>query len=726
MPITLAAAGLAAALLAVAPSEEGVTAAPDKSRFLVGFSEDAVKWSPDAIVPAARALGSGGFRITLIWEPGQRAVSADDSRAISRAVEAAAGMRVVVAAYAESGAGTPLTVEAQEAFCAFLRDAVTRHPAIRDVVIWNEPNKSHFWRPQFETDGSSAAPAAYARLLARCWDALHAARADVNVIAPATSPRGNDRPEATSNVSHSPGRFIRKLGEAYRAMGRDRPLFDTVGHHVYGEHSAERPWRRHELSTTIGLGDWRELMQALWDAFDGTPQPIPGECAGGRCVGIWYLEIGYQTTVDAHKAGLYVGRVNEQYPIPDWGGGEPQTPPPPETSPAPDQATQITDAVRLAYCQPYVEAFFNFLLVDEQRLEGWQSGALWADGTPKDSYEHFDRVIREATEGRVDCARLKGGRTAASFAPTRTVDILRVAWPSARRFGFRNDLWRFRIMAAEDVRYHAALYRLGGSPARAAVARADGELRQGRFALLRFPARRLAPGVYQMEVQLVSADNVERTATRTSPTFRVEAPPGRKGRTVRRPPRLRAAEVLLSPIRPLPEGLEPGPRPHLGSAAPLPPDLIQGLAVSIRDPERVERSIVAEINRVRRRLGLGALAVSGELARAGDKHAYALALRGSFSHDWPDGRPFTRWIVGFYPVRRARFWSAGENLLWTAGALSPSEAVRMWLNSPSHRQILLSPRWREVGVGVVRALDAPGAYRGLDVFVAAAEFGVRR
>ena len=35
---------------------------------------------------------------------------------------------------------------------------------------------------------------------------------------------------------------------------------------------------------------------------------------------------------------------------------------------APDQASQLATALRLAYCQPRVEAFFNFLLVDEPSL----------------------------------------------------------------------------------------------------------------------------------------------------------------------------------------------------------------------------------------------------------------------------------------------------------------------------------------------------------------------
>ena len=42
---------------------------------------------------------------------------------------------------------------------------------------------------------------------------------------------------------------------------------------------------------------------------------------------------------------------------------------------APDQATQLSDALQVAYCQPAVAAFFNFELADEANLGGWQSGS---------------------------------------------------------------------------------------------------------------------------------------------------------------------------------------------------------------------------------------------------------------------------------------------------------------------------------------------------------------
>jgi Ca2+-binding RTX toxin-like protein len=278
---------------------------------------------------------------------------------------------------------------------------------VRDVVIWNEPNKSLFWSPQLAGDGASASPVAYEALLARCYDVLHGAFADVNVIGLALSPTGND-----DTGSHSPGAFIRAVGQAYRASGRARPLLDTVGHHAYGFRASERPWRKHIGTTIISQGDWNKLMYNLWLAFDGTAQAIPGD--GG--VRIWYMEGGSQTAIDAGKEPAYSGIENVAV-IPDYAGGEPDAPAPAETSAAPDQSTQVGDSIRLAACQPYVGAYFNFLLFDEPRLAGWQSGAFWADRTPKDSLPAFRDAISDANAARVDCGALKGGRPSPDFMP---------------------------------------------------------------------------------------------------------------------------------------------------------------------------------------------------------------------------------------------------------------------------------------------------------------------
>lgn len=373
--------------------------------FLVGFSDDMPRAiGPPAVTPA-RNLGAGAFRFTLQWAPGQSHVADQDVDDLRDAIRDTSGMKVVLAVY--NHGSPPQTELARGQFCAYVRDALERLPSIRDVVIWNEPNKLFFWSPQLATSDAEAAPVAYEALVARCYDVLHDAFVDVNVIGLALSSTGND-----DAGSHSPGAFIRAVGDAYRASGRGRPLFDTVGHHAYGFTASERPWRKHIGSKILSQGDWNKLMYNLWLAFDGTAQAIPG--ADG--VGIWYMEGGSQTAIDAGKAGAYTGAESVAV-IPDDAGGEPDAPPPSETSPAPDQSTQVRDSIRLAACQPYVGGYFNFLLFDEPRLAGWQSGAYWADLTPKDSLPGFAQAIAEANDATVDCDALKGGRPSADFMP---------------------------------------------------------------------------------------------------------------------------------------------------------------------------------------------------------------------------------------------------------------------------------------------------------------------
>jgi hypothetical protein len=48
-----------------------------------------------------------------------------------------------------------------------------------------------------------------------------------------------------------------------------------------------------------------------------------------------------------------------------------------ETMTAAEQSQRLAQAIELAGCQPDVRAFFNFELVDESRLSGWQSGLIW-------------------------------------------------------------------------------------------------------------------------------------------------------------------------------------------------------------------------------------------------------------------------------------------------------------------------------------------------------------
>jgi hypothetical protein len=380
-------------------------AAQAEPGLLVGVTEDGLKFEPDAALEDARELGIGAFRITLRWRPGLTEPTAAQAEELDRATAGASDVAIVLSVFGERAVHAPGTQERQNQYCGFLQEIVRRYERIRYVSIWNEPNKTFFWTPQFNPDGSSAAPRAYAALLARCWDALHEARSDIRVIAPTTAPRGNDNPNAVSNVSHSPTAFVRELGRTYRESGRQAPIFDVVGHHVHGIHAAERPWRRHP-GTGVTQGDLNKLQRAFSAAFAGTAQPVPGRCVNEKCVPVWWLEAGFQTKPDKAKASLYTGFEISPRPLPDSTGDVALEPFPESNSLAPDQATQIVSALRLAYCQPHVEAFFNFLLWDEQRLEGWQSAPYWFDRTPKGSFAAFRRAIREVADGDVECGRV--------------------------------------------------------------------------------------------------------------------------------------------------------------------------------------------------------------------------------------------------------------------------------------------------------------------------------
>jgi hypothetical protein len=386
----------------------GSADAQAKPGLLVGVTEDGLKSEPEAAVEDARKLGIEAFRITLRWRPGLTVPTEAQAAELDRATAGSAGISIVLSVFGERAVHAPTTDQRREEYCGFLEEIVRRYDRIRYLGIWNEPNKMFFWRPQFNPDGTSAAPAAYGALLARCWDVLHEARSDVRLIAPSTSPRGNDNPDAVSNVSHSPTLFIRELGRAYRESGRDTPYFDIVGHHVHAVDSAERPWRAHPGSS-VTQADLDKLEEALAEAFADTAQPVPGRCVDGKCVPVWFLEAGYQTKPDAGKASLYTGLEVTPRSLPDSIGDIDLDPLPDSRSLAPDQATQIVSALRLAYCQPHVEAFFNFLLWDEQRLEGWQSAPFWFDRTPKGSYGAFRAAIREVEQGEVNCGRLKRG-----------------------------------------------------------------------------------------------------------------------------------------------------------------------------------------------------------------------------------------------------------------------------------------------------------------------------
>jgi hypothetical protein len=364
-------AALAFALASVAPAPVEST----HLKMIVGVTDDTAKWMnrQEGIVGVHKDLRLMAVRVTLPWQPGQvrpNKLQGVYMHRIARMIQL--NQRIVLAVYNEAKFA-PTTARTRRQYCSFLGGVVRRIPLIRDVEVWNEANSPAYW-PQ--ADGA----ASYTALLARCYDVLHA-RGPVNVISSTAS-------------RHDPAGFIFGLGEAYFELGRTRPLFDTFGHNPYPENSAEPPWVLHNGSDLIGEGDYETLMNVLETAFEGSGQPPPGR----NGVSIWYVENGFQTAPTPEKRRYYRGRENDPHVIPAVSSRLGVV----------DQATQLRDAILLAYCQPAVSGYLNFGLIDEDRLGGWQSGLLWRDGTRKPSYEAFKSLIADVRRRGTDCSRVRG------------------------------------------------------------------------------------------------------------------------------------------------------------------------------------------------------------------------------------------------------------------------------------------------------------------------------
>jgi len=103
------------------------------------------------------------------------------------------------------------------------------------------------------------------------------------------------------------------------------------------------------------------------------------------------------------------------------------------------------------------------------------------------------------------------------------------------------------------------------------------------------------------------------------------------------------------------------------------------------------------VNRARRAAGLRGFRGSRALARAAIRHARDMVRARYFAHQRAGGPSLTQ------RVRKAgyRGRTLGEAIAYGCGRVgTPAAVVRMWLNSPPHRAILLSGSFRRAGIGV--------------------------
>ncbi|WP_143101742.1 CAP domain-containing protein [Amycolatopsis marina] len=103
--------------------------------------------------------------------------------------------------------------------------------------------------------------------------------------------------------------------------------------------------------------------------------------------------------------------------------------------------------------------------------------------------------------------------------------------------------------------------------------------------------------------------------------------------------------------------------------------------------------VVELVNYVRQRAGCDSLRTDGRLTAAAQGHSDDMSARGYFSHTSPEGTSFAD------RARAAGHPSPGaENI--ARGLSEPEDVMRMWMESPGHRQNILNCELETIGVGV--------------------------
>lgn len=120
-----------------------------------------------------------------------------------------------------------------------------------------------------------------------------------------------------------------------------------------------------------------------------------------------------------------------------------------------------------------------------------------------------------------------------------------------------------------------------------------------------------------------------------------------------------------------------------------------GKCVQPADDERLADQVLQLVNLERAAVELPPVVRSETLSEIAAEYACRMVEMGFFDHHDP--------VNGFGPGDRAMakrydFYAVGENL--AAGQRTPAEVMKVWMESPSHRAIILDSKWSEVGIAV--------------------------
>jgi uncharacterized protein YkwD len=153
----------------------------------------------------------------------------------------------------------------------------------------------------------------------------------------------------------------------------------------------------------------------------------------------------------------------------------------------------------------------------------------------------------------------------------------------------------------------------------------------------------------------------------------------------------------------------------LGTASPASAAGCAGASANAASasPGKLRAAILCLVNKKRADHGVGALRVDKRIQKAAGRHARDMLHHHFFAHQRPGGPDLSA------RLHRAG-WSGhawGENIAYGCGASgTPRGTVRMWMNSPPHRTLMLSGTYRQGGVGMTNGAPCgSGAMWVLDV-----------
>ena len=347
--------------------------------FSVGLYDDSMTLgAPEKGFPLMHNLRAQVVRVTLWWRgvagtkrpanPANPADPAYDWFAYDRAVQYAAKYKIKVLF---SIVGTPAWANGQRAakyaptkpkdLQNFAAAAAKRYsgtfkpttdgpalPAVHLWLAWNEPNNPIFLYPQYKRVHGRWVPLSafsYARICNAIYDGVHAVQhGAAKVACGGTDPRGNNQPRSR-RASISPLAFLR-MAKRYHLR-----RFDAWAHHPYAARPSQKPTTKPpSAKTSIILGNLGDLVKEVTRLYGNKR--------------IWITEYGYQTRPPDRTFGV------------PWKA----------------QANYLAQAFSIARKNPRVDMMIWFLVKDERRLGGWQSGFFTAGGHRKPSYTAFRRL----------------------------------------------------------------------------------------------------------------------------------------------------------------------------------------------------------------------------------------------------------------------------------------------------------------------------------------------